>query len=209
MPEYVTLNAGSNGDKIAADEVTIANELVKAQRVKLIHGGDGVFDGDVARANPLPVQVINTSRSEVRIYGVGLAVTATDTLLSLTKQVGTAAASAAATSIAITNGKRLKITHLSFASRGHATTTLQATTFNLRVNTAGAVAVGSPLILSARSATPLVAGAWDRYVVDLGADGIEIPGNASGTQATIGVSAISAFAANAPTIDVTILGYEY
>jgi hypothetical protein len=39
------------GDVIAADDIS----GVKYQRVKLIHGADGVNDGDVSSANPLPV----------------------------------------------------------------------------------------------------------------------------------------------------------
>lgn len=39
------------GETIAADEISGA----KYQRVKLIHGADGVNDGDVASVNPLPV----------------------------------------------------------------------------------------------------------------------------------------------------------
>jgi hypothetical protein len=42
---------GSGGDVTAADEIG----GVKFQRVKLIHGADGVNDGDVSSVNPFPV----------------------------------------------------------------------------------------------------------------------------------------------------------
>lgn len=51
MPENVTLNAGTGGVTAAADEIG----GVHFQRVKLIHGADGVNAGDVAAGNPLPV----------------------------------------------------------------------------------------------------------------------------------------------------------
>jgi len=43
----------TSGDVIAADEIAGA----KYQRIKLIHGAEGVNDGDVSTANPLPVDV--------------------------------------------------------------------------------------------------------------------------------------------------------
>src|SRR6187402_74336 len=52
MADNVTTNAGSGGDVVAADDIS----GVKYQRIKLIHGADGTNDGDVASANPLPVE---------------------------------------------------------------------------------------------------------------------------------------------------------
>ena len=52
MAENVNITPGS-GDVIGADDIS----SVKYQRVKLITGADGVNDGDVASANPLPVDV--------------------------------------------------------------------------------------------------------------------------------------------------------
>lgn len=43
----------TSGDVIAADDIA----GVKYQRVKLIHGADGVNDGDVSSANPLPTVI--------------------------------------------------------------------------------------------------------------------------------------------------------
>jgi hypothetical protein len=51
MADNVTLNPGIGGAVIAADEIAGA----KYQRVKLIHGDDGVNDGDISATNPLPV----------------------------------------------------------------------------------------------------------------------------------------------------------
>jgi len=52
MADNTTLNTGSGGDVIGADDIS----SVKYQRVKLIHGVDGTNDGDVATTNPLPVK---------------------------------------------------------------------------------------------------------------------------------------------------------
>lgn len=51
MADNTQLNPGSGGDVIAADEIN----GVKYQRVKLVHGADGVSAGDVHEDNPLPV----------------------------------------------------------------------------------------------------------------------------------------------------------
>jgi hypothetical protein len=51
MADNIVLNAGSGGDTIASDEIG----GVKYQRVKLVEGADGVNDGDISVANPLPV----------------------------------------------------------------------------------------------------------------------------------------------------------
>lgn len=50
MADNVTLPG--TGEAVAADEVS----SVKYQRIKLIHGIDGVNDGDVSSRNPLPVE---------------------------------------------------------------------------------------------------------------------------------------------------------
>lgn len=51
MSDNTVLNIGAGGDTIATDDIG----GVKFQRIKLIHGADGVNDGDVSSANPLPV----------------------------------------------------------------------------------------------------------------------------------------------------------
>ena len=53
MADNTLLNAGTGGDLIASDDIG----GVKFQRNKLVHGADGVNDGDVSRTNPLPVKV--------------------------------------------------------------------------------------------------------------------------------------------------------
>lgn len=54
MADNTTMNPGTGGDTVAADDIA----GVKYQRVKLIHGADGVNDGDVSSANGFPVDLI-------------------------------------------------------------------------------------------------------------------------------------------------------
>ncbi len=61
MSDNTILNAGSGGDTIAFDDIS----GVKHQRIKLIHGADGVNAGDVATANPLPIGLDNQALTAV------------------------------------------------------------------------------------------------------------------------------------------------
>lgn len=60
MADNTTLNVGSSGDVIASDDIG----GIKFQRVKLVHGADGVNDGDVSRSNPLPTVPAFGTRSD-------------------------------------------------------------------------------------------------------------------------------------------------
>jgi hypothetical protein len=62
VADNTTLNAAAGGDVIATDDIG----GVKFQRVKLIHGADGVNAGDVAATNPLPILVTTTADAAVK-----------------------------------------------------------------------------------------------------------------------------------------------
>jgi hypothetical protein len=152
-------------------------------------------------------EITNTGRTAISLYAAAAAAGATgvETALTLTKSSGTAATSTA-TSFVITSGKKFRITAISVATRGNATATAQTTTFNLRLNTAGAVTTTStPILFSARSATPATASAWDRCIIPV-PDGFEILGDGT---LQIGITTNCTFVTNAPTLDVNLLGYEY
>lgn len=51
MADNVTIDSGSGGPSVATDDIASA----QYQRIKLIHGADGVNDGDISKTNPLPV----------------------------------------------------------------------------------------------------------------------------------------------------------
>lgn len=59
MADNSTLPA--TGDVIASDDIS----GIKFQRMKLIHGADGVNDGDISNTNPLPTKQINPTTSTV------------------------------------------------------------------------------------------------------------------------------------------------
>lgn len=149
----------------------------------------------------------DAGRTAVNFYAVAAAAgsTGTETAITLTKSSGTGATTTG-TSFVVTSGKRFRIEALSVATRGHTTATAQVTTFALRLNTNGAVATNTtPVLLSVRSATPATSLAWDRVIVPL-PDGFEIVG--TGTL-QIGITANAVYTTNAPTWDVTLVGYEY
>lgn len=60
MADNTTLNSGTGGDVIGSDDVS----GVKYQRIKLIQGADGTNDGDISRANPLPMVAGFSTRSD-------------------------------------------------------------------------------------------------------------------------------------------------
>lgn len=54
MADNVTLNVMTGGSVVAADDIS----SVLYQRIKLIHGADGINDGDVSTSNGLPVALL-------------------------------------------------------------------------------------------------------------------------------------------------------
>lgn len=61
MPDNVTLNPGIGGAVVASDLIGGA----QFQRIKLIHGDDGINGGDVSASNPLPVIINDDSPLDV------------------------------------------------------------------------------------------------------------------------------------------------
>ncbi len=57
MADNTTLNTGTGGSVVADDDIG----GVKFQRVKLIHGADGVNAGDVSTANGLPTKQVRSA----------------------------------------------------------------------------------------------------------------------------------------------------
>ena len=204
MADNVELNPGAGGSIVAADDIG----GVAYQRVKLIHGADGTNDGDVSRANPMPVLTMDHDRTVLSFWAVAAAAgaTGTETAITLSRSNAPGATVTTGTSWTPTSGKRFRLTSLTVATRGNNTATAQATTFSLRVNTGGAVTTSSAVMLSARSATPATANAWDRFTMSWSGDGPEIIGDGT---LQFGLTAAATYTTNAPTWDVTITGYEY
>lgn len=131
--------------------------------------------------------------------------TTVDSGLTLTKSSGTASTFTCKT-CQITSGKTLRIQAIQMSSLGNAVATAQSTTFKIRTVTSGNCLSGisTPLALTVRTATPATASAWDRYSLPI-PDGYELPS----TIIAFCVDVNSTFTANAPTADITIIGYEY
>lgn len=131
--------------------------------------------------------------------------TGTETAITLRKSSNFSATSTAV-SFALTASKTFVITSMVFSARGHATATLQATTFNFRLNPEGAVTTSTtPILFSVRVATPTLAGGFQSVSVPM-SEGYEIFGDGT---LQFGVTANAVFTTNAPTWDVLIIGYEY
>lgn len=82
MSDNTTLNVGTGGDVYAADDIS----GVKFQRIKLVHGTDGVNAGDVATSNPLPIATPGSSRSDT--YTTNVAGTTVDVSTKPCKHFG-------------------------------------------------------------------------------------------------------------------------
>ena len=149
----------------------------------------------------------DAGRTHVNFYANGAVagLTTVETAITLTKSSGTGATSAAA-SFLVTSGKKFRITAIALGCRGNVTATSQVTTFNLRINTAGAVTTSSaPVVFSARIATVATASVMEREVFPI-PDGFEIAGDGT---LQIGITAASTYLTNLPTWDVQIIGFEY
>lgn len=86
MADNATLPA--TGDVIAADDIG----GVKFQRVKIVHGADGVNGGDVATGNPLPVALDSASLSALETTELGATtLAALETTTAVQGAAGTAA----------------------------------------------------------------------------------------------------------------------
>jgi hypothetical protein len=202
----IAITAGA-GTKI--DTRTVGAGTDEHRQVMVV--GDPVTAANVASvtsAGALKVQGDLNGRVDVRLWAVAAAAGATtvETAITLTRSGAAGAAVTTGTSFTPTSSKRFRITSITVASRGNATATVQATTFSLRVNSAGAVTTTSNALLQARSATPATASAWDRFAIPLPSEGIEIPGDGT---LQFGMTAAATFTTNAPTWDVFIAGYEY
>jgi hypothetical protein len=201
-PAAITQGVGAAGSAKVGNPVRVAgSDGTNTQDISVVgkgtQGALGVATQDLK----------DSGRVNLVFYATNVAAgaTGTETAITLTKAADTGATSTG-TSFVITNGKRFRITSITFASRGNATATAQVTNHNLRINTGGAVTTAStPLVLQARTATPATASAWDRFSVPI-PDGMEFAGNGT---IQFGVTMNATYTTNAPTWDVLITGYEY
>lgn len=195
------LPAGTNAiGKLAANSGVIigdVNVVAAPTLTKGTQGSTGFSTQDLKDAG----------RTAVIYYATAAAsgTTGTETAITLTKASGTSATSTAV-SFVITSGKRYRIQQVLVSAVGHATGTTQATTFSFRINTAGAVVTTStPIVWKGRVQTPATSLAYQQISLPI-PDGYEILGDGT---LQFGITANAVFVTNAPTWDVTIIGYEY
>jgi len=132
--------------------------------------------------------------------------TGVETAITLTRSNATfGGTTSTGSSFTPTSGKRFRIQQILVGSRGNTTATAQITTFNFRVNTAGAVTTTSNIITSTATATPATALAWDRAQLII-PDGLEFAGDGT---LQWGITAAATFTTNAPTWFVNVIGFEY
>ena len=80
MADNINLNVGAGGDQLAADDIG----GIKHQRVKLTIGADGVDDGDISSANPMPVSTQPDAVSGfITTANLGSSATYTSSLISI------------------------------------------------------------------------------------------------------------------------------
>lgn len=164
---------------------------------KGVQGSTGVTTQDLKDAG----------RTSLIFYATAAAAgtTGSETAITLTKAAGTGS-TANAVSFVVTSGKRFRIQQILVSAVGHATGTTQATTFSFRINTAGGVTTTStPVVWKGRVQTPATSLAYQQISIPV-PDGYEILGDGT---LQFGMTANAVFTTNAPTWDVTIIGYEY
>jgi len=164
--------------------------------------------GTQPAAGGIAVQNLNDSgRTQVVYYANGIAPsgTGTATIVTLNKAVDGGVLTTG-TTFKPTTGKKYRIQEIIFGTTGNATATTQDTTFEFKINPSGAVTtVAGYAAVARRHRTGAVAAAFMERKVQF-PEGFEITGDGT---LQFGVVFTSTYLANAPTIDVMIVGYEY
>ena len=225
MPDNFTANPGSGGVLFASDEVV----TVHYPRMKISWGGDGVAV-DVSAANPFPVsaptltkgtqgatgyavQRLNDAGRNARAFmlDVYTAAPAAEALQSVVQWYGNAAVVGTTQPAVVTAGKTLRLTSWAISTKSLAT--VGSAVMRIRANTAGLVAIGSPLVWSAEvgsksgATTIAMTGGLDT-ITGAFPDGFEFPTGTGlgftlagyGPTGTLGLQGVTRF---------QVYGYEY
>lgn len=203
LKTLIVLAAGTNViGKVGIDQTTpgTTNGVVVNDAPTLTKGTQGTKGFAVQNLH-------DSGRTSIVLYATGAAVgsASTETAITLTKSSGTAATTSA-DSFVVTSGKTFRIQGVKFKTRANNTATTHTTIVRLRLNTAGAVGTTStPVLFAGRCISGAVSQGTDVFDM-LFPEGYEIVGDGT---LQIGVTVLSSYATNAPTIDVAIWGYEY
>lgn len=141
MADNTTVAAGST---YATDDIG----GVHYQRVKLTVGADGTAV-DVSDTNRLPVRLLASNNRVERnfLMDAYTAAPAAEALMSVVQWYGGVAVAATTTPVVVPAGKVLRITAGRIETKSLAT--VGSVIMRIRANTAGVVALGSPLVASA------------------------------------------------------------
>lgn len=187
-----------------AASVAVTGPLTDAQlRAAAVPVSAPVITKGVQGANGLTTQDLKDAGRVLKTYNVtGLACSTSEALISLTPYADLVA-SGAATTFAVTAGKRLRIQSITVTSRATSTVNVGGVV-RLRL-LAGTVLVGSPChaslgCMSSNLATAVIGNAMTYNVVI--PDGLELSG-------TMQFGLTQIFSATTATIDVQVTGYEY
>lgn len=203
LKTLIVLAAGTNViGKVGIDQTTpgTTNGVVVNDAPTLTKGTQGTKGFAVQNLH-------DSGRTSIVLYATGAAVgsASTETAITLTKSSGTSATTSA-DSFVVTSGKTFRIQGVKFKTRANNTATTHTTIVRLRLNTAGAVGTTStPVLFAGRCISGAVSQGTDVFDM-LFPEGYEIVGDGT---LQIGVTVLSSYATNAPTIDVAIWGYEY
>jgi hypothetical protein len=216
MADNTVIPAGTGGDTIR--DIDRAGAGIKTQVVQLDMGGGnanaemlvvGTAKGTQA-TNQLPVQQPKDAGRNLStlFMAAPVATTTTETLQSLTGYKGGAAVTATTTPAVVTTGKTFRAQALVITYVATATTE-GSVRVNLRANTAGVVAIGSPLVFSTtvgHQGGAEIVGAASTVTIPL-PDGMEF---AAGTG--IGLTAqgfVGTTATASGSVQASLIGYEY
>jgi hypothetical protein len=170
-------NTAQNGTGIiGADEIA----SVLYQRIKLIHGADGVNAGDVSTQNGLPIEEHFEQGRIVRnfILDTWTAAPVADAMQSVAQWYNNAAVGATVSPAVVPAGKVLRLVGARIETKSLAT--VGSVIARIRCNVAGTAVIGSPLVGSfgcgsrAGATTVAMTGGLDHQEI-FWPHGIEIP----------------------------------
>ncbi len=165
--------------------------------------GDQIYRGTAVSGEDVQhVRKAWPDRVDFAAKAIGPAVVTTEALLSLTPSRD-AVDGSAVTSIAVTAGKRLRLTALTLTVRNTGTAAIVPVEIFVRVNPSGAAAVTSPIQYMMGAANPAATLQTMGFAHVLVHDGIEIPAGAQ-----FGISHVSRNTTNG-VLNVVAYGFEY
>jgi hypothetical protein len=171
----------------------------------------GTLVGNFGAAGQLPTlenpvrTIVSASTAVAGLTTPGT--TTTDTILTCSLFFRALTSVGSNTTFAITNAKTFRIQAVTIGIKNNAAAVATAV-FSVRAATAGSTTVASAPITQLMLALAATTGLSNTFTWTP-EGGYDIPGAASGTANSFGISAAVTFASTAPTLFASIVGYEY